>query len=91
MSPFSAMLSWFLTKQGILDDIENNHEYFSSVMLNVHRATDLMFAGEYEVEKARSFARKSLEKTLSAAGTTSGPDDFTFTSFQKVVISLSYI
>ncbi|KAJ4703420.1 Terpene synthase [Melia azedarach] len=80
-----SMLSWFLTKQGILDDIENNHEYFSSVMLNVHRATDLMFAGEYEVEKARSFARKSLEKTLSAAGTTSGPDDFTFTSFQKVI------
>lgn len=31
-------------------------------MLNVYRATDLMFPGENEVEEARSFSRKVLEK-----------------------------
>ncbi|GLT82993.1 hypothetical protein SLE2022_013080 [Rubroshorea leprosula] len=34
-------------------------------MLNVHRATDLMFLGEYELEEARSFSRKLLEKYVS--------------------------
>ena len=33
-------------------------------MLNVYRATDLMFPGEYELEEARSFSRKVLEKVV---------------------------
>lgn len=53
-------------------------------MLNVYRATDLMFAEEYELQEARSFARKSLEKTMATGN--GGPDDVTFTSFRKVVI-----
>lgn len=46
--------------------IENNPEYFSSVILNVYRATDLMFSGEYELEEARSFSKKLLEKSISS-------------------------
>ncbi|KAH9796845.1 (E,E)-geranyllinalool synthase [Citrus sinensis] len=74
---------WFLNNPEILDEIEKNPEYFSSVMLNVYRATDLMFAEEYELQEARSFARKSLEKTMTTGSR--GPDDVTFTSFRKVI------
>ncbi|KAJ4849671.1 hypothetical protein Tsubulata_019869 [Turnera subulata] len=56
---------WFLNEEDLLLCIENNHEYFSSVMLSVYRATDLMFPGENELEEARSFSKKSLQKTLS--------------------------
>ncbi|XVF40546.1 hypothetical protein PTKIN_Ptkin01aG0122600 [Pterospermum kingtungense] len=63
---------WFLNNQEIQDHIEKNHEFFSSVMLNVYRASDLMFPGEYELEEARSFSRKLLEKVV-AKGT--GEDD----------------
>ena len=35
-------------------------------MLNVYRATDLMFSGEYELQEARSFSKKLLDKTVSA-------------------------
>lgn len=45
--------------------MEEDCEYFSSVMYNVYRATDLTFSGEYELQEARSFARKLLDKTLS--------------------------
>ncbi|KAK6268819.1 hypothetical protein QUC31_012979 [Theobroma cacao] len=63
MSPWS--FCWFLNNQEVLDHIGKNNEYFSSVMLNVYRATDLMFPGEYELEEARSFSRKVLEKVAS--------------------------
>lgn len=53
-------------------------------MLNVYRATDLMFAEEYELQVARSFARKSLEKTMSKGNR--GPNDLPFASFKKLVI-----
>ncbi|XVF25854.1 hypothetical protein REPUB_Repub13aG0249900 [Reevesia pubescens] len=62
ISPWS--FCWFLNDQEILYHIEKNHEIFSSVMLNVYRATDLMFPGEYELEEARSFSRKILEKIV---------------------------
>jgi geranyllinalool synthase len=34
-------------------------------MFNVYRATDLMFSGEYDLQEARSFSKKLLEKTVS--------------------------
>ena len=34
-------------------------------MLNVHRATDLTFSGESDLQDARSFSKKLLEKTTS--------------------------
>ncbi|GLT77211.1 hypothetical protein SLA2020_488190 [Shorea laevis] len=63
ISPWS--FCWFLNEKKFQDHIEKNYEFFSSVMLNVHRATDLMFPGEYELEEARSFSRKLLEKSVS--------------------------
>jgi hypothetical protein len=57
---------WFLQHGDMRDQIENNNEYFSSAMLNVYRATDLMFSGEYELQEARSFSKKLLDKTVSA-------------------------
>ncbi|RVW46283.1 (E,E)-geranyllinalool synthase [Vitis vinifera] len=63
VSPWS--FCWFLNHQDILTHMEEDCEYFSSVMYNVYRATDLTFSGEYELQEARSFARKLLDKTLS--------------------------
>ncbi|KAG8500163.1 hypothetical protein CXB51_003657 [Gossypium anomalum] len=53
---------WFLNNQEVRAPIEENQEYFTISMLNAYRATNLMFPGENEVEEARSFARKVLEK-----------------------------
>ncbi|XP_059435952.1 S-linalool synthase-like [Corylus avellana] len=61
----SDSFCWFLQHEDIRDQIENNHGYFSSAMFNVYRATDLMFSGEYDLQEARSFSKKLLEKTVS--------------------------
>lgn len=77
VSPWS--FCWFLNNQEILDHIEKNHQLFSSVMLNVYRATDLMFPEEYELEEARLFSRQLLEKVV-AKGTGDDDDHFTKSS-----------
>ncbi|GMI82368.1 terpene synthase 04, GERANYLLINALOOL SYNTHASE, TERPENE SYNTHASE 4 [Hibiscus trionum] len=83
VSPWS--LCWFLNDHEILDHIEKNHEFFASIMLNVHRATDIIFPGEYELEEARSFSRKVLEKVVTK-GTGSDNDPFTNSSnFQRMI------
>ncbi|XP_059660928.1 (E,E)-geranyllinalool synthase-like [Cornus florida] len=56
---------WFLLHEDVVSHIEENFEVFTSAMYNVYRATDLMFSGEYELEEARSFSRKLLEKSLT--------------------------
>ncbi|XP_058750802.1 S-linalool synthase-like [Vicia villosa] len=56
---------WFLNHDETKAEIENNYEQFSSAMLHVFRASNLMFCGEYELEEARSFSRKILEKIVS--------------------------
>ncbi|KAE7995617.1 hypothetical protein FH972_000393 [Carpinus fangiana] len=61
----SDSFCWFLQHEDIRDQIENNQEYFSCAMINVYRATDLMFSGEYDLQEARSFSKKLLEKTVS--------------------------
>ncbi|KAK2644140.1 hypothetical protein Ddye_019335 [Dipteronia dyeriana] len=75
---------WFLNNQEIQEQIENDPEYFSTVMLNVYRATDFMFPEEYEVQEARLLARKSLEKIISL-GKIRGQDNSSFPSFHKVI------
>ncbi|KAI8567581.1 hypothetical protein RHMOL_Rhmol02G0133000 [Rhododendron molle] len=55
---------WFVHDEDILAHIERNSGYFMSAMLNIYRATDLMFSGENELKEARSFARKLLEKNM---------------------------
>ncbi|XP_022724392.1 (E,E)-geranyllinalool synthase-like [Durio zibethinus] len=57
--------SWFLNNQEVRAHIEENYEHFSTTMLNVYRATDLMFPGENELQEARSFSRNMLEKVTS--------------------------
>ena len=83
-SYFPGMFCWFLREE-VQDQIERNHEYFSSVILNVYRATDLMFPGDHVLEEARSFSRKLLEKTISKAN--KDQNIVPFPSFQSVVIS----
>ncbi|WCJ26984.1 terpene synthase 04 [Euphorbia peplus] len=55
---------WFLEDEEVRDHIQKNHEYFSSIMLNVHKATDLMFPEESQLEEAKLFSRNLLEKSL---------------------------
>ncbi|TXG47338.1 hypothetical protein EZV62_026632 [Acer yangbiense] len=75
---------WFLNNQEIQKQIENDPEYFSTVMLNVYRATDVMFPDECEVQEARSLARNSLEKIISL-GKIRGQDNSSFPSFHRVI------
>ncbi|TKY71584.1 (E,E)-geranyllinalool synthase [Spatholobus suberectus] len=57
---------WFLRNDEIRTQVEKEYEHFSSAMLHVFRASNLMFCGEYELEEARTFSKKLLEKIVSA-------------------------
>ncbi|KAF8413939.1 hypothetical protein HHK36_001935 [Tetracentron sinense] len=59
----------FLHHEDALAHIEKNYEYFSSAMLNVYRATHLMFTEENELQEARSFSRKLLENVIQLRST----------------------
>ncbi|KAA8515303.1 hypothetical protein F0562_018467 [Nyssa sinensis] len=74
---------WFLNREKILDHMEKNSEYFASSMYNVYRATDLMFSGEFELEKARSFSRKLIEKTMRQRRTDN--NHVMFPDFHRVI------
>lgn len=56
---------WFLNHEEIKAEIEDNYEHFSSAMLHVFRASNLTFCEEYELEEARTFSKKILEKIVS--------------------------
>ncbi|KAG8385582.1 hypothetical protein BUALT_Bualt03G0060200 [Buddleja alternifolia] len=56
-------LCWFLHEAEVLVYMEENYEEFISAMYSVYRATDLRFPGENELEEARTFAIKLLEKS----------------------------
>ncbi|KAK3433154.1 hypothetical protein EUGRSUZ_D00671 [Eucalyptus grandis] len=56
---------WFLDREEVRDHIEKHYEYFSSVLLNVYRASNLMLSDEQQLERVRTFSRKLLEKILS--------------------------
>ncbi|CAI9270106.1 unnamed protein product [Lactuca saligna] len=53
---------WFLYDNEILDHLENNSRQFTSLLHNVYKATDLMFVEESEVDEARSFSKKVLQR-----------------------------
>ncbi|KAK7362896.1 hypothetical protein VNO77_05021 [Canavalia gladiata] len=57
---------WFLDDEEMRAEVEKEPEFFSTTMLYMYRATNLMFCGEYEVEEAKSFSRNLLEKCLVA-------------------------
>ncbi|KAJ4930464.1 hypothetical protein NE237_000168 [Protea cynaroides] len=79
---YGGNFCWFLRHNDLLLHIEDNHEYFLSSMFSVYRATELMFVGECEVEEARSFSRKLLEKAM----TLSTNDNFLlFPNFRRLI------
>ncbi|KAG9133783.1 hypothetical protein Leryth_018398 [Lithospermum erythrorhizon] len=55
---------WFLQHEDILIHIEQNCENLQSVLYNLYRATDITFPGDNEVEKARQYSKKLLEKSM---------------------------
>ncbi|CAJ2648693.1 unnamed protein product [Trifolium pratense] len=56
---------WFLNDFEIGAEVEKEYEHFSRAMLHVFRASNLMFSGEYELDEARAFSRKILDKIVS--------------------------
>ncbi|CAL2249691.1 unnamed protein product, partial [Prunus armeniaca] len=52
----------FLGDEDIVAYIEEHHELFLSAMYNVYRATDVTFTGENQLEDARAFSRRILER-----------------------------
>ena len=63
---------WFLYDEKVKDLIENNFEYFSWAMLNVYRATDIMFSTEFELQEARKFSSKLIQKSILIGGARGG-------------------
>ncbi|KAK2644145.1 hypothetical protein Ddye_019340 [Dipteronia dyeriana] len=70
-------LQWLGLAEHFIKEIEE-------VLAQVYRATDFMVPEEYEVQEARLFSRKSLEKIISL-GKIRGQDNSSFPSFHKVV------
>nr|UXP70622.1 terpene synthase 31 [Aquilaria sinensis] len=58
---------WFMRDEEIRQLMEKNHEQLASVMLEIYRATELMFPGEMELKEAMSFSRKLLVKATRRA------------------------
>ncbi|POO03632.1 (E,E)-geranyllinalool synthase [Trema orientale] len=61
---FPWSVCWFLDNEEIRDYVENNYEYFSILLFNINRATDLAFSGEFELQEAKTFSTKLLEKSI---------------------------
>nr|QIQ55998.1 putative terpene synthase 7 [Eremophila drummondii] len=55
---------WFLHEAEMVAHMEENSEQFVSTMYSVYRATDLSFPGEDELEQARNFAIKMLQRSV---------------------------
>ncbi|XXG70517.1 hypothetical protein AAC387_Pa06g3264 [Persea americana] len=58
-------LCWFLQHEDIKSYMEQNYDSLLSTLLNVYRATEVIFSGENELEEARSFSRTLLERGLN--------------------------
>ena len=59
---YAESFCWFLNDEEIQNHLKTNIEHLFLVMLSVYRATDLIFPEESELEKAKEFSRKFLEK-----------------------------
>ncbi|XP_030479010.2 (E,E)-geranyllinalool synthase isoform X2 [Cannabis sativa] len=70
---FPSNICWFLKNEEIKNYIEFNSEYFFVAMLNLYRATDLAFHGEFELDELRTFSRKLLEKSISEGAQHTNP------------------
>ncbi|XP_054801413.1 (E,E)-geranyllinalool synthase-like [Prosopis cineraria] len=56
---------WFIRDKEIRGYVEKHPQCFTSALINVYGATNVMFCGEYQLEEARSFVGKLLEKMTS--------------------------
>ncbi|XP_021904857.1 S-linalool synthase-like, partial [Carica papaya] len=81
----ASMFCWFLNDEKFRNYIEENCQSCSAITLNVYRATDLMFGGEYEVEDARSFSKKLLHKALQIASSNQFNFDSAVPNFHTMV------
>ncbi|XP_027338125.1 (E,E)-geranyllinalool synthase-like [Abrus precatorius] len=62
VSPLS--FCWFLRHDEIRAQVEKDYEHFSSALLHVFRASNLMFCGEHELEEAKTFSKRLIEKII---------------------------
>ncbi|XP_047323971.1 S-linalool synthase-like [Impatiens glandulifera] len=59
---------WFLDDEQVIGRIKKDSSQFLSAILNIYRATDLMFSRETDqLGVVRSFSREILEKSMSLA------------------------
>ncbi|XAR66427.1 Alpha-farnesene synthase [Bertholletia excelsa] len=79
----SRSFCWFLDHEDICAHMERNYEYYTSILYNVYRATDVIFSGEDELEEARSFSKKLLEKSLKL--TSINDNMVIFANFHKII------
>ncbi|PWA94009.1 geranyllinalool synthase [Artemisia annua] len=79
-----STLCWFLYDDEILNHLENNCGQFRSLLYCVYKATDLMFLGENEVEKARSLSKNMLQK-VSTMKTIMDDNIIIFPNLSKVI------
>ncbi|KAL6992615.1 geranyllinalool synthase [Sarracenia purpurea var. burkii] len=62
--PHGGSFCWIMHREDILAHMENNSENYTSAMISLYRATDVMFSGEYELKEARSISKKLLQKSM---------------------------
>ncbi|WOH12037.1 hypothetical protein DCAR_0831534 [Daucus carota subsp. sativus] len=60
-----GIFCWFFDHKNIMDHLEENSDYFASTLYNIYRASDLTFPGETELDDAKSFSRRLLERIVS--------------------------
>ena len=68
----AGRLCWFLQHEDIKSYMEQNYDSLLSTLLNVYRATEVIFSGENELEEARSFSRTLLERGLNIKNANDG-------------------
>ncbi|XP_020222841.1 (E,E)-geranyllinalool synthase [Cajanus cajan] len=77
----SLSFRWFLEDEEIRTHVEKEPEHFSTTMLLMYRASNLIFCGENELEDVKSFARDLLQKSLLTKKNRKGR----FSQFQQMV------
>ena len=61
---YAVLFRWFLDDEEIRTRVEKEPEHFSTTMLSMYRASNLIFCGENELEDVKSFTRDLLKKSL---------------------------
>lgn len=82
----AAYFDWFLWRQDMKDYMEQNYENLTSVLYAVYRATDVRFMCEQELDEARSFSRKLLEKSIMSSKITADDEFVIFPGLPTLVI-----